>query len=457
MMGATEQLANFVSTIQYEEIPHEAVNTAKQAILDCLGCMIAGANEPAVKITSDYARAVNGSPEAGVVCQGFKTSAEMAAWINGVASHCLDYDDVGIMSVVGNIHPSVSILPVVLALGAKNHASGKEILTAFIAGIETELRLGFVMGKQISGAGWHPTSVLGVMGATAAASRMLSLKVEQIRCAFGIASSFASGLQPNFGTMTKPLHTGNSARGGVVAGLLAARGFDGNQKIFEEPLGYSNLFGGKGMAERISQDTSWNANWQTVRGIAFKPYPSCRGTHPGIDAMRELKQEFSLNANDIASISCKVNPWDLELLRYHDPQNALEAKFSLEYCLAVTLLDGRVNLAHFTETCVKDPKIRNVIGKTQCFSPADWADSPKLCQELTIKDHSGKEYTKKVLMPKGDPANPMGEQELADKFEDCASPYFSKQERREIIKQARNLEALEDIHTLVNITLTQKT
>ncbi len=175
MNGATEQLANFVSTIQYEAIPKEAVSTAKQAILDCLGCIIAGANEPAVKITSDYARAANGSPEAGVICQGFKTSAEMAAWINGVASHCLDYDDVGIMPVHGNMHPSVSILPVVLALGAKHHASGKEILTAFIAGIETELRLGFVMGKQIGGAGWHPTPVLGVMGATAAASRMLSL------------------------------------------------------------------------------------------------------------------------------------------------------------------------------------------------------------------------------------------------------------------------------------------
>jgi 2-methylcitrate dehydratase PrpD len=449
MNSATEQLANFVSTIQYETIPKEAVSTAKQAVLDCLGCIIAGANEPAVKITSDYARAVNGSPEAGVICQGFKTSAEMAAWINGVAGHCLDYDDVGIMSVHGNMHPSVSILPVVLALGVRNHASGKEILTAFIAGIETELRLGFVMGKQISGAGWHPTPVLGVMGATAAASRMLSLNVEQIRWSFGIASSFASGLQPNFGTMTKPLHAGNAARGGVVAGLLAARGFDGNQKIFEEPLGFSNLFGGKGTAERISQDTRWNESWQIIRGIAFKPYPSCRGTHPGIDAMLELKREFSLNVNDVASVSCKVNPWDLELLRYHNPQNALEAKFSLEYCLAVALLHGLVSLAHFTETCMKDPKIKNVIGKTNCFSPADWADSPKLCQELTIKDHSGKEYTKKVSKPKGDPNNPMSDQELAYKFEDCASHCFSEQVRLEIIDQANHLEASDDISHLM--------
>ena len=446
---------DFVSTIQYEVIPKEAIDIAKQAILDCLGCIIAGANEPAVKITSDYARAVNGSPEAGVICQGFKTSAEMAAWINGVASHCLDYDDVGIMSVVGNIHPSVSILPVVLALGARNHASGKDILTAFIAGIETELRLGFVMGKQISGAGWHPTPVLGVMGATAAASRMLSLNVEQICWAFGIASSFASGLQPNFGTMTKPLHAGNAARGGVVAGLLASRGFDGNQKIFEEPLGFSNLFGGKGTAERISQDTSWNEKWQMIHGIAFKPYPSCRGTHPGIDAMLELKREFSLNANDVASVTCKVNPWDLELLRYHNPQNTLEAKFSLEYCLAVALLNGHVSLVHFTDASVKDPKIKAIVSRTNCYSPADWADSPKLCQELTIKDHSGKEYTKKVLKPKGDPDNPMSDQELAYKFEDCASPYFSKQERLEIINQVIHLETLDDIGRLME-RLTKK-
>jgi 2-methylcitrate dehydratase PrpD len=457
MNGATEQLANFVSTIKYDDIPKAAVSTAKQAILDCLGCIVAGAGEPAVKITSEYAKAVVGSQEAGVICRGFKTSAEMAAWINGVASHCLDYDDVGIMSVHGNIHPSVSILPVVLALGAKNHASGKEILTAFIAGIETELRLGFVMGKQVSGAGWHPTPVLGVMGAAAAASRLLSLRAEQVRCAFGIASSFASGLQPNFGTMTKPLHAGNAARGGIVAGLLASRGFDANSKIFEESLGFGNLFGGIGTAERISQDASWNEKWQIVGGIAFKPYPSCRGTHPGIDAMLELRREYSLNESDIASISCKVNPWDLELLRYHDPQNALEAKFSLEFCLAVALLNGQVSLKHFTDAYGKDPKIKNIISKTNCHSPADWADSPKLCQELTIKDHSGKEYTKKVLKPKGDPDNPMSDRELADKFADCASSYFSKQERRDIIEQVTNLEALEDIHKMVNITLSKTT
>jgi 2-methylcitrate dehydratase PrpD len=451
MNGATEQLAHFVSAIHYEDIPNEAIITAKQAIFDCLGCIVAGSTEPAVKITSDYAKAIHGAPEAGVICQGFKTSADMAAWINGVASHCLDYDDVGIMSVVGNIHPSVSILPAVLALGAKNHSSGKDVLTAFITGIETELRLGFVMGKQISAAGWHPTPVLGVMGATASASRMLSLNPVKISCAFGIASSFASGLQPNFGTMTKPLHAGNAARGGVVAGLLASQGFDGNQKIFEEPLGFSNLFGGKGMADQISQNLKWTEKWQIIRGIAFKPYPSCRGTHPGIDAMLELKREFSFSENDIASITCKVNPWDLELLRYHDPQNALQAKFSLEYCLAVALLNGHVSLTHFTDTRVNDPKIKTIVGRTNCYSPADWADSPILCQELTLKDISGKIYTKKVLKPKGDPDNPMSDQELAYKFGDCASPYFSKQERQEIMNQVTHLEALDDINTLINI------
>ena len=451
MNGATERLAHFVSAIHYEDIPNEAVVTAKQAILDCLGCTIAGSTEPAVKITSAYAKTAHTAPEAGVICQGFKTSADLAAWINGVASHCLDYDDVGIMSVVGNIHPSVSILPVVLALGAKNHASGKDVLTAFIAGIETELRLGCAMGKQISAAGWHPTPVLGAMGAAAAASRILSLRVEQTRCAFGIASSFASGMQPNFGTMTKPLHAGNAARGGVIAGVLASQGFDANQTIFEEPLGFANLFGGKGVAERISQDTNWSEKWQIIRGIAFKPYPSCRGTHPGIDAMLELKREFSLSENNIASVSCKVNPWDLELLKYHDPQNTLEAKFSLEYCLSAALLDGNVSLAHFTETRLKDPKLRNIIARTNCFSPPDWADSPKLCQELTIEDNSGKNYTKKVLKPKGDPDNPMSDHELAFKFEDCASPHFTKQERQKIIHQVTQLERLDDICLLIDI------
>jgi len=449
MNGATEQLAHFVATIQYESLPPEAIATAKQAILDCLGCIIAGVNETAVKVTSDYAQSLKSTQEAGVICRAFRTSAETAAWINGVASHCLDYDDVGIMSRHGNIHPSVSILPAVLALGERDHASGREILVSFIAGIETELQLGVVMGKQISGIGWHPTPVLGVMGAAAAACRLLALNAEQTRCAFGIASSFASGLQPNFGTMTKPLHAGNAARGGVVAGLLASRGFDGNQRIFEEPLGFSNIFAGKGTAERISQDPHWNEGWQIIRGIAFKPYPSCRGTHPGIDALLELKKEFGIEGKDIVSIDCKVNPWDLELLRYHDPQNALEAKFSLEHCLAVALLDGSVNLSHFTESRVKDPKVKAIVARTHCHSPADWADSPKLCQELTMKDRAGKEYTKKVLTPKGDPDNPLSDLELADKFADCASSWFAKQESREITAQVGRLELLADIGPLM--------
>jgi 2-methylcitrate dehydratase PrpD len=451
MISATGQLAGFVSAIRFEDIPREGIATARQAILDCLGCVIAGAGEAAVAITSAYAKAVDGVPEAGVICHGFKTSAEMAAWINGVASHCLDYDDVGIMSVHGNLHPSVPILPVLLAIGAKNHASGKEILTAFVAGIEAELRLASLMGREIGAAGWHPTPVLGVMAAAAAACRLLSLSAEQTRCAFGIASSFAVGLQPNFGTMTKPLHAGNAARGGVVAGLLAAQGFDGNQRIFEEPLGFGNLFGGKGTAERISRETGWNEKWQIIRGIAFKPYPSCRGTHAGIDAMLELKREHAFQESDIASLTCKMNPWDLDLLRYHDPQNALQAKFSLEYCLAAALSDGQVSLAHFTDARVNDPKIKAIIKRIRCISPEDWADSPKMCQELTVRDHAGREYTKKVLKPKGDPDNPLSDEELAFKFEDCASSWFSRQESREIMGQVMELEALGDIGPLVGI------
>ncbi len=244
-MGATEKIVNFIIETDYEHIPKGAIAVAKNAILDYLGVTVAGSSEPVARIIAGQVRQMGAAGEAGVVCQNFRTSCDLAAWINGAASHALDYDDTFPAPVVGyNLHPTVAVLPAVLALGEKYEVSGSDILAAYIVGIEVLFRAGASIGRYTSEVGWHPTPILGVEGAVAATAKILKLNAWQIQMALGIASSLAGGLSRNYGTMTKPLHAGSAARNGVVAALLARNGFTAIPGILEGEFSFYNMFSG---------------------------------------------------------------------------------------------------------------------------------------------------------------------------------------------------------------------
>ena len=238
----TEKVARFIAETGYEDVPGEAVRIAKKAILDWVGVTIAGSNEPVTRIVSEQVRRMKAVGEAGVIGKGFQTSADLAAWANGTAGHALDYDDTFANAAAFNFHPTVAILSAVLALGEKIKSSGREILASYIVGIEAESRIGAAIGRHTSETGWHLTPVVGTMGAVAASASILRLHTEQARMALGIASSMAGGLLQNFGTMTKPLHGGNSARNGVVAALVAQNGLTANESIMEGNFGFCSMF-----------------------------------------------------------------------------------------------------------------------------------------------------------------------------------------------------------------------
>ncbi len=449
----TKRIAHFIVETDYKHIPKEVVSIAKKAILDCIGVTIAGSKEPVVKIMAGQVKQMGAIGEAGVIGGAFRTSADLSAWVNGAASHALDYDDTFPNAVGYNFHPTVPILSAVLALAEKLNASGSDVLSAYIVGIEVEARVGAAIGRHNSRIGWHPTPIVGTIGAVAASANIMELNTWQSEMALGIASSLAGGLIQNFGTMTKPLHAGNSAKNGVVAALLARNGFTGAESIMEGDLGFCSMFSGGKVNGLENNEQDLGEAWHMVSpGMSLKPYPCCRATHSSIDACLYFRNVVGVDAGQIVKIICKTSPQLPKLARFHRPKSAYEGKFSIPYCIAVALLRGKVLLEDFTDEKVTDAEAQGVLSKVEFQYPDEFIkDSMTLAQGVVVKLRSGVEYSHNVDTPKGEPQNPMTDEELTAKFIDCARLSLSQTEIEKVLEMLTNLESLDNISRLMEI------
>ena len=218
--GTTEKIARWVVNTDYEQIPAQAVEMAKRTALDTVACALAGSAEPASKLITRYVQKLGGPPQAGVIGGGFQAAVGDAALANGTIAHALDYDDCGMK--IG--HPSVMVLPAVLSLGQQLHASGRQVLTAYILGIEVEGKVALHADFKLAERSLNSQSWYGSLGAAAACANLLRLDADQTRMALGIAANLACGVSANHGTMLAPMGAGNASRNGVVAALMAGRG-----------------------------------------------------------------------------------------------------------------------------------------------------------------------------------------------------------------------------------------
>lgn len=450
-MNETERIAQFIVNTTYNALPEEAVRIAKQAITDCLGCALVGSAQPSARIVREYVKEIGGKAEAGVVASYFRAPAPEAALANGVASHALDYDDVAMSTWIG--HPSVALLPAILALGEARHISGKKALEAYVIGFETGARIGMAIGSGPYANGWHYTPVLGTMGAAAAGAKILKLNFPQTRMALGTAASLVSGLVANFGTMTKPFHAGSAARNGVIAATLASRGFTANESILENPLGLCKALCGEGGYNLAKIVEGLGTSFSIISpGMEIKPYPSCRFTHRAIDAMLWLVKNYGISAADVDKIECTTGELAYQTLVYSHPTTGLEGKFSMQYCLAAALLDGKVSLEQFTdEKIARAKEIMEKINYRYAENSAGMAWRQSNPDEVKVRLKNGKEYSHKVLIDKGSPQNPLSKEELSLKYRDCAGTVLSPQDIERSFELATNLEQVEDIAELVNI------
>jgi 2-methylcitrate dehydratase PrpD len=453
--NVTEKIATVVSQTRYEDLPREASSTAKNAIIDYLGVALAASSiEPVARIVTELARELEAKPEAEVIGGGFKTSTSVAALTNGVIGHALDYDDTIPSSEGYNCHPTVAILPPLLALAEQHKLSGKDILAAYIVGFEVQSRIGSAIGKYSRDMGWHSTSTIGSLAAAAAASNMLKLNVQESRVALGIAASLASGLLENIGTMTKALHAGNAARNGVEAAILAQKGFTANCDILEGCDGFCSIFSGREVSDLAKLEQGLGSRWAIVTsGIGFKPYPCCRASHSAINAMLKLRKEYDFVPEEVVAVTCKIDPTTPLFLKYHQPKTPLEAKFSLEYCVALAMLDEKVYLEQFSQEKVCDPKMQGLVSKIKYVHPDGWpTGSERLTQEVTVKLQDNTEYSCKVSRPRGEPQNPMSSEELLDKFRQCAHLALNSMDTERVLDLLLDLESVSNISELMGIS-----
>lgn len=452
-MTSTETIAEFVQQTDWERLPFEAVSLAKKHILDGLGVAFHGSTEPAGKTASQYVKELGGKPEAGVIAHGFRTSAPGAALANGIMAHASDYDD---YAGTWQGHPTAVILPTVLALGEREKVSGKEVLVAFILGWEIGAKVCIASGgPKLIDIGWHPTSLVGTMGATAAASKILKLDNQMTRMAFGIAASEAGGLRRNFGTDSKPFHAGNAARNGVTAASLAGLGFTADENIMDGewsfPMVMSNNQHDLGkLTEGLGSPFSI-----VSPGGSIKPYPSCGVTHRSIDAILYLARTHHLKAEDIAEIHCEVHPMVARGLHIHYPKKGLEGKFSLEYCMAAALLDGEITLRQFTDEKVSSSMSQDMMKRVKwVYTDRDEigaVDVLGLPQAVTLITRDERKWSYQVLHSKGSPENPMSWEEVVSKFRLCAQSVLSTNDLERVIGLVSDLESLDDIAELTRI------
>ena len=446
-MQLAYELSRRSAALRFEDLPPQAVHWAKVGILDTVGVTVAGSAEPCAQILG---RAIAPAGGASLVFgSADRASALDAALINGTAAHALDFDDCN--NTLGG-HPSAPILPALFALADERPTDGRAFIAAYVAGFETECKLALGVNFHHYTKGWHATATLGVHGAAAAACHLLRLDAGRTATALAIASSLASGIKANFGTMTKPLHVGHCARNGLLAALLAEQDFTANAGAFEHAQGFLDVFNGPGTYDTARILARWGAPFDVVQpGIAIKQYPCCGSTHPALDVMLDLVRRHDLRPATVARIACWTHARRLEHTNRPDPQSGLEAKFSVQYCLARALTDRAVRIEHFEGDAFRDPAVRAILPRVQAaaYDTTQFPADEHLGAEVKVTTHDGKVVSGKIDEALGrTSANPLPPERLREKFESCIARALPGSAARPLAEMIERLETLADMRTL---------
>jgi len=415
-MGTTEILARHIVETTYDSLPAEVVRAAKDVILDGVGVMLAGSAEEPPRIAADYAREMGGTPVSTVFGHGFKTSPPMAAFVNGISGHVLDYEPMWHPAT----HATSPTLPSILALSEMQDVSGRDAIRALAVAFEVQgrLRLGGFATERMERVGFHPPGTVGPLGAAAAAAVLLGLDVQQTRWALGLAASRGGALAANIGSMAKSSHCGNAGRMGLEAALMARKGFTANDDVIEAPSGWARVFHREGFDYAAAE--AFGRPWRMVDpGLATKKHPSQYGTHRGIDAALAIAQKHGLDPAQIEHVHIRGpvmpyidRPW---------PKTGLEGKFSYQYTVCASLLDGHVGIDSFRDARRFAPEMEALLGKVEVeMDAAIPANFEEMWVEVTARTRDGRAFTERCDRPRGIWGNPLTREERLTKFRNTA-------------------------------------
>ncbi len=424
-MELTRELARRAIALRHDDIPGEIRALAMQCVLDTIGVAVAGADDPLVDIlAADLAAEASGN----VAAWGRKERLPplAAALLNGAAAHALDYDDVN-LAMPG--HPSVAILPAVLALAETRGSSGADIITAFVAGYETACRIGRTIAPgHYDGLGFHATGTVGTFGAAAACAHLLGLDEARTRHALGIAATSAAGLKSMFGTMCKPLHAGRAAQAGLHAARLAATGFTARPDAIECPQGFAATHSADFDPEAALAEPA--GGWH-LRSNLFKYHAACYLTHAGIEAGRKLRDAESLTPERIAAITLKVDRTLDRVCNIAAPRTGLEAKFSLRLTAAMALAGTDTSrLDTYTAQVVGDPALAGLRDRVVVDFQQGWSQT-RAELELRLTDQTTLHASHDAGIPAPDIA--IQGRRLAEKFLGLAAPVMGDNRARALL------------------------
>jgi 2-methylcitrate dehydratase PrpD len=455
----TAYVADFIVNTRDTDVPGEVMDLAKKSVLDGLGLALCGSVARSGEIVRNYLQSnglVSTGPRAAtVIGSSLKAPARFAAFANAVGIHADDYDDTQ-LAVAGDrvygllTHPTAPVLPAVLAAAETRSLSGKELMLAYNLGVEVECKIAEAIDPRHYEDGFHSTGTAGALGATAGMAKAYGFERARILTALGIGASEAAGLRENFGTMTKPFHAGRASESGVVAADFAALGWTAADDILEAPRGYFHAEGGGFDPNAIMGKLG--KSWTFVSpGVSIKPFPSGSLTHPGMTAMLALIREHGIKADQVERVRVGANRNSPNALIHHQPKDNLQAKFSMEFCMAALLLYGKAGLSEFTDEVVNRPEVREMIGRVDFgVDPvAEAAGYNKMTTIIQIRLRDGRTISGRADVAKGNPANPMSYEEVAAKFLDCAG--FAKwpaSKAKAVVEMVRGIERVTDIRAL---------
>ena len=453
----TAYVAQFITDTQPSQIPADVIHLAKRSILDGLGLALAGNAAESGHIVRKYLKSLGLTHRDGstVIGTNLKAPPRFAAFANGIAIHADEYDDTQLALATDRIyglltHPTAPALPPVLALGERDNRSGLDVLMAYQIAVEVETKIAEAINPRHYAEGFHATVTVGAIAAAAGAARMLNLNVEQTRAALGMGASQAAGLRENFGTMTKSFHAGRAAESGVVAADLVKLGWTATPMVLEAERGCFKAAGGGYDAQAIEGKLG-NPWTFAMPGVSIKPHPSSSLTHPGMGKILDLIRKFDIRPEQVVKVNVGTNRHMPNTLIHHRPMNERQAKFSMEFCLAILLLERTAGLAQFTDAVVNRSDVKHMIEKIE-FSvhpEAEAAGYEKMTTIIDIHLADGRVVSGRAHYGKGSPALPMSDDEVTNKFHECAAwGKLPRVNAEMIVEWVFNLEKLPRIREL---------
>jgi 2-methylcitrate dehydratase PrpD len=448
----SRKLAEKIISVYSTPCDKRVESLAKSAILDTIGVLLAGSDQEAARIALMVVADEQPSGSCSVLGTARKLDQFNAAFVNGVAAHALDYDDSN-YQLFG--HPSVVVIPSLLAASELIEVTGSQFIKAYLAGFETAARVGLSVNPYQYRHGWHPTATIGIFAAVAGAGLLLRVTVDELANALGIAVSMASSVKSNFGSMTKPLGVGQLSKNGMLAIQLSRRGFTANTDAFEHHHGYFNVFNnGKQNYDPDLALTKWADPWAiTDKGASQKRFPCCYACLAPVDGMLKIREDHHLDHRQIKAITCQVHPARYPHINVPDPDTALAAKFSVHYCLALAAIKGRLEISDFEGELNRSDDVRRLM---RSVTFGRYEDNDNISgSNVTITTVDDRSYHVSIEGAYGSSVErALSPAVLHTKFMDCTKRVLSATVADRLYDMLVQLEKIEDVREIIRKSCT---